>query len=101
MRTTGLALLVLSVGVWPASGFAPPPHRPFEEDFDVLWEQIGDSYAYFDRKATDWAKVRELYRPRLKGVTTRDEFVAFLETVPEELYDPTPISTRTRRPLPG
>src|SRR5207248_3488988 len=56
-------------------------------DFDVLWREIGTSYAYFDKKTTNWARVETLYRPQLKDVTTRDEFIALLERVLEELYD--------------
>jgi C-terminal processing protease CtpA/Prc len=61
--------------------------RQFEEDFDYLWQSISDDYAYFDQKQTDWKKVREIYRPQLQAVKTRDAFVGLLESVLEELYD--------------
>jgi C-terminal processing protease CtpA/Prc len=60
----------------------------FTQDFDHLWTQLRDGYAYFDRKETDWGRVREFYRPRAREVKTKREFVAFLERVLEELYDP-------------
>jgi C-terminal processing protease CtpA/Prc len=60
----------------------------FTQDFDYLWSQLRDNYAYFDRKETDWALVREVYRPRAARVSTKREFVALLERVLEELYDP-------------
>ena len=60
----------------------------FTQDFDYLWSQLRDNYAYFDGKATDWDLVREVYRPRADGVRTKREFVTLLERVLEELYDP-------------
>ena len=59
----------------------------YEEDFDFLWETFGADYAYFDEKQTDWERVRTIYRPRARSVTTTSEFVALMETVLEELYD--------------
>jgi carboxyl-terminal processing protease len=61
--------------------------QQYEEDFDYLWRSIADDYAYFDQKQTDWNKVREIYRPQVAAVKTRDDFVALLESVLEELYD--------------
>jgi predicted metalloprotease with PDZ domain len=61
--------------------------EPFTQDFDYLWSQLRDNYAYFDKKETDWGLVREVYRPRFTGIKTKREFVALLERVLEELYD--------------
>ncbi len=58
------------------------------EDFDAAWTFIRDSYAYFDRKQTDWERVRTFYRPRAAEVRSKREFVGVLERVMEELYDP-------------
>lgn len=58
------------------------------EDFDALWAYVRDNYAYFHRKATDWDRVRILYRPRAEAAATRRELLAVLEEVMEELYDP-------------
>ena len=60
----------------------------FTQDFDHLWSQLKDNYAYFDKKETDWNLVREVYRPRAGAVRTKREFVTLLERVLEELYDP-------------
>jgi C-terminal processing protease CtpA/Prc len=90
MRLIHLAVLLLPLGVPPVSGLdSPPPQTssPNEEDFGFLWNQIESSYAYFDKKSTDWAKVKALYRTRFKEATTRDAFIALLESVLEELYD--------------
>ena len=61
--------------------------QQYEEDFDYLWRNIAEDYAYFDQKQTDWNKVREIYRPRIIALKTQGEFVALLESVLEELYD--------------
>lgn len=61
--------------------------QQFEEDFNYLWQEVSENYAYFDSKQTDWDKVKEIYRPQIKNIRTGGEFVAFLERVLEELYD--------------
>lgn len=58
------------------------------QDFDYLWSQLRDNYAYFDKKETDWNLVREIYRPRVAKVSSKVEFITLLERVLEELYDP-------------
>lgn len=63
------------------------PHAQFSADFDFLWSSLRDNYTYFDKKETDWNKVRELYRPLLSGVKNRSDFVSLLESVLDELYD--------------
>ena len=60
----------------------------FTDDFDYLWSQLRDNYAYFDQKETDWGRVREAYRPKLAEVRDQREFITFLERVLDELYDP-------------
>jgi len=60
----------------------------FTQDFDYLWSQLRDNYAYFDKKETDWNRVREIYRPRAARVRNKTDFIALLERVLEELYDP-------------
>jgi len=63
------------------------PPEQFTADFDALWAGLRDGYAYFDTKATDWNRVRELYRPHLAEVRNRNDFVTLLEKVLDELYD--------------
>jgi carboxyl-terminal processing protease len=84
-----LAAVLLS-GVAPFVSRAQENLTPeqFTEDFDFLWSQLRDNYAYFDRKETAWNRVREIYRPRAAAVGNRREFVALLERVLDELYDP-------------
>src|SRR5687768_7007101 len=61
--------------------------QQYEADFDYLWQNISDDYAYFDKKATNWKRVRDIYRPRISSVKTNRDFVQFIEAVLEELYD--------------
>jgi C-terminal processing protease CtpA/Prc len=60
----------------------------FQQDFDMVHRVINARYAYMDTKATSWADVPRLYAEDLKRVKTRDEFIALLEDVLDELYDP-------------
>ncbi len=68
------------------------------QDFDYLWSQLRDNYAYFDKKETDWNRVKEVYRPKFAKVRNKTEFVTLLERVLDELYDPhTHLRTNTNR----
>lgn len=80
-----LLLLLFCAGVTRAQDTLT--RQQYEEDFDYLWQNIADDYAYFDQKETDWKRVKEIYRPRTADVKTRGDFVALLESVLEELYD--------------
>lgn len=81
-----LAAVLVPVGAAAQRDTLPPGHAV--EDFDALWEYVRDNYAYFHRKATDWNRVRVLYRPRAEAAVTRRELLGVLEEVMEELYDP-------------
>ena len=59
----------------------------FTADFDTMWTGLRDNYAYFDKKQTDWNKVREIYRPQFADVKRRSDFVRLAERVLAELYD--------------
>jgi carboxyl-terminal processing protease len=52
-----------------------------------MWSSLRDNYAYFDKKETDWNKVRGIYRPRLAEVKSKSDFITLLERVLDELYD--------------
>lgn len=87
MRTILAATLVIGLAA-AAAHAAEPAADEFRRDFGLAIEGIASSYAYFDGKATRWADVSGLYAADLRGVTDRDQFVALLERVVEELYDP-------------
>jgi len=70
----------------------------FTQDFDYLWSQLRDNYAYFDKKETDWNRVKEVYRPKVAEVRNEREFVTLLERVLDELCDPhTHLKVNTNR----
>jgi len=81
---TGLLLALITTGF---AARDSSPGQQYAEDFDLLWNEIDSTYAYFDKKTTDWAKVKALYRPQATATTTREGFIALLETVLEELCD--------------
>ena len=57
------------------------------QDFNFFWKSINDEYCYFDKKQTDWPKVKEIYKPRIEGITGREQFVSILEKALYEIYD--------------
>ncbi|UOQ72858.1 S41 family peptidase [Hymenobacter cellulosilyticus] len=67
----------------------PTPLTPaqYQEDFDYFWTTVDENYCYFDKKQTDWARVRTLYAAQLPGVSTWAQFVRLLENALNELYD--------------
>jgi C-terminal processing protease CtpA/Prc len=62
-------------------------HQQYKEDFTYLWETIKTYYCYWDKKATDWERVKTHYAPELDTITTTGSFVGLLERVLYELYD--------------
>jgi len=82
--------MALLGGLLALAASAPPelPHESFEEDFRTAWREVGSMYAYFDKKATRWDEVPRLYAADLARVGSKREFVALLERVIDELYDP-------------
>jgi carboxyl-terminal processing protease len=79
-----LVFFLLLTTVRPQQSFSP---EQFAADFDFMWSSLRDNYVYFDKKETDWNRVRELYRPMLTRVKSRSDFVTLLERVLDELYD--------------
>lgn len=59
----------------------------FEDDFLEFWTDVKDNYAYFDKKQTDWDKVKTVYLPQAKNAKNRDALITVFENVLEELYD--------------
>jgi C-terminal processing protease CtpA/Prc len=88
LKQRPLSILFIVCLCWVAAGAQQCyTQEQFTFDFDYMWSSLRDNYAYFDKKETDWNKVRELYRPALAGVRTRSDFVTLLERVLDELYD--------------
>lgn len=64
-----------------------PETTNFKEDFEYFWQSVKDDYCYFDKKKTDWGKVKEIYSPQVDTITTTRSFILLLEKVFNELYD--------------
>jgi carboxyl-terminal processing protease len=70
--------------------------QQFREDFDYFWNTLDKHYAYWDKKATDWKGVKELYAAEVDTIKTKWHFTLFLERVFNEIYDPhASLSTNT------
>lgn len=82
------ASLVVSLALLPSGCRATPLAQQRGEDFEQLWAHLRDRYAYFDEKATGWARVRERYLPLAQAAATEGAFIQVLEQVLDELYDP-------------
>jgi carboxyl-terminal processing protease len=80
-----LAFLLLISGTLRAQATFTPAQ--YQQDFDYFWTTVKRNYCYFDKKQTDWDKVRQEAEPQLKSVTTRAQFVRLLENALNELYD--------------
>lgn len=65
----------------------PVSNAQFRQDFNDFCETIERNYAYFNKKKTDWSRVKELYAPAIDTITTRSQFTAILEKTLYELYD--------------
>src|SRR6476661_156359 len=59
----------------------------YRQDFNYFWTTINDEYCYFDKKQTNWQKVKEIYAPVTDTITNRDQFVTLLEKALYEIYD--------------
>lgn len=65
----------------------PVTSKEYKEDFNFFWNSINDNYCYFNKKQTNWQKVKEIYAPLIDEVTNRDQFVTVLERALYEIYD--------------
>src|SRR3989337_3784528 len=59
----------------------------YSQDFNYFWTTINDEYCYFNKKQTNWQKVKEIYAPVIDTITNRDQFVTVLEKALYEIYD--------------
>ncbi|WP_280151650.1 S41 family peptidase [Piscinibacter sp. XHJ-5] len=82
-----LRTVLLAIGVVVPALASAQTHEELKQDFDTAWRAASARYAYFDAKATSWADVPKLYGDDLQRLSTRDDLVALLERVLDELYD--------------
>ena len=59
----------------------------YQKDFNEFWNDINDNYAYLKQQNIDWKKVKEIYEPKTEKISTNSEFIQFLESVLNELYN--------------
>lgn len=73
-----------------APAWARKPERDirFAQDFDEMWRTLAERYCFFGEKATDWEKVRSVYRPAAIAAPSQDAFAYVLTRALAELYDP-------------
>src|SRR5450759_5365150 len=61
-------------------------NNKFADDFLVFWTDVKDNYAYFDKKHTDWNKVKTVYLPQAENAKNKNELITVFENALEELY---------------
>lgn len=59
----------------------------YQKDFDELWTDVNENYAYLHQQNIDWLKVKTIYQPAVDTITTDNQFISFLETVLNELHN--------------
>lgn len=59
----------------------------YRKDFDFFWETVKQNYAYWDKKKTNWEKVKQHYTPAFDTITSTRNFILLLEKVFNEIYD--------------
>lgn len=84
----GLLGGALACAAAPALAREPERDISFAQDFDEMWRTLAERYCFFGEKATDWAKVRSVYRPQAIAAPSRDDFAHVLKRALAELYDP-------------
>lgn len=79
--------IIILILVFLCAEFANAQENQYKEDFQFFWQSVNDSYAYFDKKQTDWNKVKEIYGDRALQVKDKKGFIRLLELALRELYD--------------
>lgn len=87
MKALYIIMLMLVSPVLTSAQEKPYSTEQFKEDFNFFWTSINDEYCYFNKKQTDWNKVKQLYSPMIDTVRSRNAFVSVMEKVLYELYD--------------
>ena len=81
-------IIFVSVAVFFLTGCAAKKDDTrFADDFLEFWNDVKNNYAYFDKKQTDWNKVKTIYLTQAKNAKNREGLIAVFENALEELYD--------------
>ncbi|MGH1516643.1 S41 family peptidase [Chryseobacterium sp. JK1] len=59
----------------------------YQKDFQEFWSDINEHYAYLDQQHINWKEVKKIYEPQTEKISSREEFIHFLEKVLNELYN--------------
>lgn len=78
----------LAFAAAPALAREPERDVSFAQDFDEMWRTLAERYCFFGEKATDWTKVRSVYRPQAIAAPSWEAFAHVLKRALAELYDP-------------
>jgi C-terminal processing protease CtpA/Prc len=87
MKALYTFILILLAPVFMSAQEKQYSAEQYKQDFNYFWTAINDEYCYFNKKQTDWDKVKLLYAPMIDTVKNRNAFVAVLEKALYELYD--------------
>jgi carboxyl-terminal processing protease len=87
MKTSLIILLLTTAPLRMIGQTGKMTTEKYREDFNYFWKSINDEYSYFDKKQTDWQKVKEIYNPGIDSISGREQFVSLLEKALCEIYD--------------
>lgn len=59
----------------------------YEKDFLKFWIEVNNNYAYLEQQKINWLKVKEIYSPLVKEVTSQQAFIKFMEGVINECHN--------------
>jgi C-terminal processing protease CtpA/Prc len=59
----------------------------YRKDFEFFMSTIQEDYCYWDKKTTDWTKVRSTFAPIVDTISSTTSFILTLEKVFNEIYD--------------
>lgn len=59
----------------------------YQKDFNEFWNDVNENYAYLKQQNIDWKEVKNIYEPKVEKISNNYEFIQFLETVLNELYN--------------
>lgn len=59
----------------------------YEPVFLEFWNDYNNNYAYFEKQAIDWDKVKEIYLPIVKDIKDDEQFIHLLEQVTHEFHN--------------
>ena len=84
---TAMAVLAAVPGLAHAKGQDFLTREQRVADFAGFCHFVGESYAYFDLKATDWSRACAAHAPQAAAASRRSDYIGVLERALAELYD--------------